>query len=72
MRNEKSTPFKVLVHDELCKGEECGVCSKSFRCPALVIDSVQNKARIREDACSGCGVCVEVCPFSAISKEDVK
>jgi indolepyruvate ferredoxin oxidoreductase alpha subunit len=72
MRDEKSKPFKVLVHDELCKGEACGVCSKSFRCPALVIDSVQNKAQIREDACSGCGVCVEVCPFSAISKEDVK
>ena len=72
MRNEKNKPFKVLVHDELCKGEACGICSKSFRCPALVIDSVQNKAQIREDACSGCGVCVEVCPFSAISKEDIK
>jgi len=72
MRNEKSKPFKVLVHDELCKGEACGICSKSFRCPALVIDPVQNKARIREDACSGCGVCVEICPFSAISKEELK
>ena len=72
MKNEKSKPYYVIVHDDLCKGEKCGVCSKSFRCPALVIDPVQNKAQIKVDACSGCGVCVEICPFSAISKEDVK
>jgi Pyruvate/2-oxoacid:ferredoxin oxidoreductase delta subunit len=26
-------------------------------------------ARIREDACCGCGVCADICPFHAIVRE---
>jgi len=67
MRKEKTKPYKITIQQDMCKGEKCAVCSKSFRCPALVLDPNQNKARLREEACCGCGVCVEICPFSAIT-----
>ena len=71
MRNERTRPYTVMIEEDLCKGEKCAICSRSFRCPALVLDSNQDKARLRDEACCGCGVCVEICPFSAITKEGV-
>jgi len=32
-------------------------------------DSTTEKARIDEAICTGCGVCAEICPASAIQKE---
>jgi indolepyruvate ferredoxin oxidoreductase alpha subunit len=37
-----------------------------FECPALVFDEVANRVRIDEMTCTGCGVCVHVCPVGAI------
>jgi indolepyruvate ferredoxin oxidoreductase alpha subunit len=37
-----------------------------FECPALVFDEVANQVRIDEMTCTGCGVCVHVCPVGAI------
>ncbi len=71
MRQEKSKPFKVYVDQETCKGEECGICYSSFRCPAFALDREGGKARIRDDACPGCGLCVQICPFKAIQSEEV-
>ena len=63
-------PFDVKIDSETCKGEECGICSSAFRCPALVLDAATGKARVTEELCSGCGVCVEICPFDAIAGEE--
>ncbi len=42
-------------------GSFCSVCSE--RCPVPgAIEVVAGKPRIREDACTGCGVCAGVCP----------
>lgn len=39
----------------------CTVCSE--RCPVPgAVDVVAGKPRIREDLCTGCGVCASVCP----------
>jgi indolepyruvate ferredoxin oxidoreductase alpha subunit len=40
-----------------------------FQCPGLVWDSERQKAKIDEVICSGCGVCADICPASAIIRE---
>ncbi|NIQ39427.1 MAG: indolepyruvate ferredoxin oxidoreductase [Proteobacteria bacterium] len=71
-KRKKARPFDVQINVEICKGEKCGVCSKAFRCPALVQDPVTGKAILKEEICTGCGVCVEICPFDAIVGEEVR
>ena len=71
MRREKTKLYQVQIDEEKCKGEECGICSSEFRCAALVQDQATEKAQLREDICCGCGVCVEICPFKAITREEM-
>jgi len=64
--------YKVEVDQERCLGESCGcnrLCTRIFKCPGLMWDSATEKARIDEAICTGCGVCAEICPASAIRKE---
>jgi indolepyruvate ferredoxin oxidoreductase alpha subunit len=70
-KQEKIKPFKVYVDGETCKGEDCRICTSEFRCPGLVWDTHASDTSIREDICSGCGVCADICPFNAIVKEEV-
>ena len=65
---------RVAVLDmDLCQPRKCGLeCIKY--CPVnksgadcIVIDQDSRKARIDEDICNGCGICVKVCPFDAIT-----
>ena len=65
---------RVAVMDkELCQPRKCGLeCIKY--CPVnksgaecIVLDEESRKARIDEDICNGCGICVKVCPFDAIT-----
>ncbi len=46
----------------------CGICYKHFNCPAIIYEPEKEKPVIREDLCTGCGVCVDVCPIDAIEK----
>jgi indolepyruvate ferredoxin oxidoreductase alpha subunit len=71
VKQDKRMPYSVYVDDQKCKGEECGICTGEFRCPGLVWDNLGDYSTIREDICSGCGVCVDICPFNAIVKEEV-
>ncbi|MCH5253228.1 MAG: 4Fe-4S binding protein, partial [Lachnospiraceae bacterium] len=49
------------------KCKKCKVCMR-LGCPAITLkgDSVV----IDTTQCNGCGLCVNVCPFEAIEKED--
>jgi len=70
-RREKPL-YKVWVNHDQCIGESCGCdrfCTRVFRCPGLIWDQNTKKAMIDEAVCSGCGVCVEICPHHAILKE---
>jgi indolepyruvate ferredoxin oxidoreductase alpha subunit len=69
MKKENNKPFVVVVEEERCKGEECAVCTSQFRCPALFQDVKNGKTKLKEDICSGCGVCIQVCPFKSIKGE---
>jgi indolepyruvate ferredoxin oxidoreductase, alpha subunit len=48
----------------------CGICFQDFECPAMGPDAKTGMARIDPNLCSGCGVCVNVCPQGAIKKAD--
>jgi indolepyruvate ferredoxin oxidoreductase alpha subunit len=64
--------FKVKVNPDKCLGEECGCnryCTRVFGCPGIRWDRDTKKAEIDEAVCNGCGVCVHVCPRSAIDRE---
>ncbi len=58
---------------ELCQPKKCGLeCIKY--CPVnksgadcIVLNEETKKAQIDEDICNGCGICVKVCPFDAIT-----
>ena len=66
--------YRVEVDQDLCLGEACGcnrLCTRIFKCPGLMWDRTAGKAHIDGAICTGCGVCVEICPASAIRKERV-
>jgi indolepyruvate ferredoxin oxidoreductase alpha subunit len=70
-REEKAT-YKVRVDSEKCRGDSCGcarLCTRVFQCPGLVWDGESARAKIDEVICSGCGVCADICPASAIIRE---
>ena len=65
---------RVAVLDkELCQPRKCGLeCIKY--CPVnksgadcITLNEETKKASIDENICNGCGICVKVCPFDAIT-----
>ena len=73
VRRQKAL-YRVRVDQERCIGQACGCnrrCTRIFKCPGLAWDPVTGKAQIDEAICTGCGVCVDICPQAAISKETV-
>ena len=65
---------RVAVLDkDLCQPKKCGLeCIKY--CPVnksgadcIILNEETKKAQIDEDICNGCGICVKVCPFEAIT-----
>jgi len=65
---------RVAVLDkDLCQPKKCGLeCIKY--CPVnksgadcIILNEEVKKAQIDEDVCNGCGICVKVCPFDAIT-----
>lgn len=55
----------VAVDAEACRG--CKRCITTIGCPA--ISFADGVAAIDTALCTGCGLCTQLCPFGAISKE---
>ena len=55
--------FEVTVTEEC---DDCGLCHLRFECPAMKRDPEKKKTRIDPVLCSGCGVCLHICPKDAV------
>ncbi len=47
----------------------CGPCKSCKGCVVLEFQPEISEIEVNQDVCSGCGVCVAVCPFDAIRLE---
>jgi len=68
----QTPPYKVYIEPDKCIGEACGcdrLCTRVFLCPGLRWNKETGKAEIDDVICSGCGVCADVCPQGAITRE---
>ncbi|WP_243688535.1 thiamine pyrophosphate-dependent enzyme [Geotalea toluenoxydans] len=54
--------------DATCTG--CRLCTSQFECPALVFDEATKKVKVDLLICSGCAVCLDVCPSRSITREE--
>ncbi len=64
--------LKTVKYTGHCKiGDNCKKCKLCMKlgCPAISEDG-NGGVKIDITQCNGCGLCVNVCPFNAISKED--
>ncbi|MCK8603815.1 indolepyruvate ferredoxin oxidoreductase subunit alpha [Desulfoferrobacter suflitae] len=57
------TPRNIVINDK-CKS--CDFCIKHFECPALQSPGEKMPVQIDRTLCTGCAVCVHVCPNRAI------
>jgi len=57
-----------MIDDTKCN--QCRICTSTFGCPAFFVDDETKEIRIMKDLCSGCGVCVDICPENAINRID--
>jgi len=58
-------PIRVTVTEDCV---ECNFCLDRFECPALYKDEELGRTAVNEVLCTGCGVCLQVCPKGAIVK----
>jgi indolepyruvate ferredoxin oxidoreductase alpha subunit len=63
-RDKKIIP--VQIDTEKCNN--CMICIKNFGCPAMTLNDGQ--VSIVERTCTGCGVCIKICPFGAIDYKE--
>ena len=60
----RGEPRREMRINEKCKG--CDFCYKQFECPAIRPQGEKEPVVIDGVMCTGCGVCVAVCPHGAI------
>ncbi len=69
-RNRPKQERGQVEVDVTCTG--CRVCTSQFECPALVFDEATKKVTTDLLICSGCGVCLDVCPSRSIKPREGK
>jgi len=63
-RDEAIPERKKVKITEDCA--ECNFCIERFECPAIYHDQELGRTNINAQVCSGCGVCLSICPKGAI------
>jgi len=66
-RYDKMWQTKDKVITDLCTG--CKACLRSG-CSSLIFDPETKKTSINSNTCVGCDVCLQICPFDAIVKDE--
>lgn len=63
--------LKTVKYTGHCKiGDNCKNCKQCMKLGCPAISQKDGKIVIDETQCNGCGLCINVCPFNAITKED--
>ena len=62
--------IKILIDNDICRGEACKICVSEFGCPAIGWNREQGRPVILDTLCVQCGACIDVCPHDAIKEED--
>jgi indolepyruvate ferredoxin oxidoreductase alpha subunit len=73
LKVQESEKNPIYVDGTLCIGEDCSCnrfCTRVFSCPGLIWDAEQKRARIDDAICTGCGVCLHICPVGAIRRRE--
>ena len=63
-------PEVATVDRQKCIGDACGCnrfCNRIVSCPALHFDEAHHAAFVQEEICTGCNLCVQLCPEGAIA-----
>lgn len=63
--------LKTVKYTGKCRiSDKCKKCKKCMKlgCPAISV--VDGEVVVDANQCNGCGLCINVCPFGAIEKED--
>lgn len=63
--------LKTVKYTGKCRiNDKCKKCKKCMKlgCPAISV--VDGEVVVDANQCNGCGLCINVCPFGAIEKED--
>lgn len=63
--------LKTVKYTGHCQiSDKCKMCKMCMKlgCPAISLDG--DNVVIDKNQCNGCGLCINVCPFGAIEKED--
>lgn len=63
LREKRRMGIKVVRAKITGKCTNCMACIKLLGCPAIFLD---DKATIDENICTGCGLCISICPYKAI------
>jgi indolepyruvate ferredoxin oxidoreductase alpha subunit len=64
IKEKRRRGVKIIQAKITDKCNDCMACIKLLACPAIVVE--EGKVKIDEVFCSGCGLCISVCPYKAI------
>lgn len=72
---EREEKILIEIDEDKCIGDECGCArflSREFDCPGIVWNPQKEVCEIDESVCTGCGLCVDLCPSGAIEMEEIE